>query len=1249
MQRTSNNAGAFVKRYNPEILTIMCLKKIFFSTLLTFGFVMPLMAQYQPGRLANGITPTISLPSTEAASLGKYGEWPVSLYTGTASVTVPIYEIKIGSFSLPVQLSYHTGGVKVDDVASWTGVNWTLSAGGAITRAIIGMEDEDQPNGFLYRNQHGLPLKTSYNLQNSDDDYVFIRKVARNEMDTEPDKFYYNFAGQSGSFYFDAAGKMRCMPANTLKLLRTPVNTIGGISQNDKTWELADAQGNVYTFGGTEGGNGLEDSKTFTVNTQSAIELPKTTAYYLTRIVLNNRLDTVYFDYVQKTEMYELPYTYSYKKVMTGIGWFGSSVNSDLYANQILQNGEPGGYVRARMAAGGLSMLRKIRWSGGEVVFNATQARQDIYFGMNLTSVAVFNKKQQKIKETLLTYDYINQRYFLTKVSEGGNSATDSVVHKFEYYSPSTLPARFSNAQDHWGYFNGAYENTHLLPPHQEQMGVVALDANREPNESYMMYGALKTVTYPTGGSSEFVYEGNRYAAGGIPGGGNPPGQLVTVLASATTYYPQANTSEQVLNFSVPAAQTATNALVEFKNYGRPSPPSQSFWPKARVEKLVGQTYQTVYAWDAHNNFPSSGYTQNPNGTVSFNVLPTLTFDIGEYRIITEMPCGGIDCDPLPVMPSVKVSFNYKKYVQPPTGPLADPVAGGLRIKELVSMVNGEIVGKKRYTYGVGNILIYPSYFHEYGADEFLKTLCGRDPECEVICPRADVTYREVISSGTTIMGLTQGSPVGYPYVREAQVSAANVENGYSTSNFSFIPDTLNELTYDPSMWSATLIVNKSIPPNGSDYKRGLLLKKEEYNAAGIRLHSVENEYEFNDGNAVNNYNRIRGMRVTRMFIIDYQCGYVYDGVMMPEGSQRPKDYGYGFYSLASSWLQTKKTIETTWDENGANPVVSETLFSYANPSHMQVTSMQTGDSKGNTVKYDVKYPSDFASTGTPNVYNKMLDRNLVGAAVEETKSITAPGIKPLSQQRVNYANWQNDKVIAPATVQSVTGITVLNIGDASQIDAKIHSYDAVGRATAFEGRDQLVTSIIWGVERNTPLAKIVNAPASAVAYTSFEDGEWGGWAVPAAANTDATALTGNMSYGLASGAIIKAGLSSGAKYKVSYWTKNTSPYTVTGTQGAAIKGDTHRGWTRFEHEVTGQTSVTVSGSGSIDHLIICPEKALAETYTAIPLIGITSKMSPDGKIVYYEYDALGRMKVVKDQDGAVLNMFDYKYQVSVP
>lgn len=65
-----------------------------------------------------------------AAALAKYGDIPVSYYTGTSTVSVPLYTIQAGDIQLPIDLSYHTGGIRVNELAGWTGLGWTLNAGG---------------------------------------------------------------------------------------------------------------------------------------------------------------------------------------------------------------------------------------------------------------------------------------------------------------------------------------------------------------------------------------------------------------------------------------------------------------------------------------------------------------------------------------------------------------------------------------------------------------------------------------------------------------------------------------------------------------------------------------------------------------------------------------------------------------------------------------------------------------------------------------------------------------------------------------------------------------------------------------------------------------------------------------------------------------------------------------------------------------------------------------------------------------
>jgi YD repeat-containing protein len=124
--------------------------------------------------------------------------------------------------------------------------------------------------------------------------------------------------------------------------------------------------------------------------------------------------------------------------------------------------------------------------------------------------------------------------------------------------------------------------------------------------------------------------------------------------------------------------------------------------------------------------------------------------------------------------------------------------------------------------------------------------------------------------------------------------------------------------------------------------------------------------------------------------------------------------------------------------------------------------------------------------------------------------------------------------------------------------------------------------------------------------------------------------------------------LTSGGTYIVSYWSSTRSSYSVSGTTGTAqgktisINGAT---WTYFEHTITGTTSLIISGSGDIDELRLYPSNAQMTTYTYNPLVGMTSQCDVDNRVSYYIYDALGRMKYIRDQDGNILKTIDYHYQ----
>ena len=139
-------------------------------------------------------------PSPEAYSLMEYSEIPVSLYTGVPDISIPIYTIRVGNYSLPISLRYHASGIKVGQEASRIGLGWSIHAGGAISRSVRGWDD-----------LKGYWTQTD-TIPNEDSEYIWY-SVYHDRKDYEPDIFHYNFDGFSGKFYANkGAGSSSIVP-----------------------------------------------------------------------------------------------------------------------------------------------------------------------------------------------------------------------------------------------------------------------------------------------------------------------------------------------------------------------------------------------------------------------------------------------------------------------------------------------------------------------------------------------------------------------------------------------------------------------------------------------------------------------------------------------------------------------------------------------------------------------------------------------------------------------------------------------------------------------------------------------------------------------------------------------------------------------------------------------------------------------------------------------------------------------------
>jgi hypothetical protein len=66
--------------------------------------------------------PQITPPSPTAQNFMRYGEIPVDYSTGVPNISIPIYTVKSKKLELPINISYHASGIKVNDIASEVGL-----------------------------------------------------------------------------------------------------------------------------------------------------------------------------------------------------------------------------------------------------------------------------------------------------------------------------------------------------------------------------------------------------------------------------------------------------------------------------------------------------------------------------------------------------------------------------------------------------------------------------------------------------------------------------------------------------------------------------------------------------------------------------------------------------------------------------------------------------------------------------------------------------------------------------------------------------------------------------------------------------------------------------------------------------------------------------------------------------------------------------------------------------------------------
>ncbi len=366
--------------------------------------------------------------------------------------------------------------------------------------------------------------------------------------------------------------------------------------------------------------------------------------------------------------------------------------------------------------------------------------------------------------------------------------------------------------------------------------------------------------------------------------------------------------------------------------------------------------------------------------------------------------------------------------------------------------------------------------------------------------------------------------------------------------------------------------------------------------------------------------------------------------------------FGFSYSNWNIYWVYPTSQQTTQYDVNGNSLTTTTNYFFNTTTRNLAYTETQGSD--GQTLVKKFKYPEDYTSGITGN----MVSSHVVGPVIEQetwlkqnsSDSVLISGAITEYDQTIfkpdtTYAIETTAPIGSLSNQTTSSGLYSSLVCDAHYVRKGQLQYDANKNLNVATKANDIPVSYIWDYRHSNPIAEVSNAVQADIAYTSFEADGTGNWTFTGGSTPSPNCLTGDMCYNLGqpAGNITKSGLTSSTTYIVSYWISTNSALSITGTiSGYPIRGKTitigTTSWTYFEHKLTGQTSLTISGTGYIDELRLYPANAQMITYTYTPLVGVSTKCDADNRATYYQYDAFGRLKVVLDQDRNIIKTIQY-------
>lgn len=472
-------------------------------------------------------TPELNPISPTAYEFMKFTDVPISEYTGTADISIPIYTIEADGISIPISLRYHSLGIKVQEEASWVGLGWNLSADGSIVQIVNDKDDFGQYasdydrnpiifnnqsipdgafdcmpfyNGFFYAHNTEVNGSKFYDVNEEPLNFPFqyFDEFASSSSDKEPDSFKFNFLKWNGEFVYD--NQSNNFISLTDENIRIQANQLGS-NNRPGSFEIIVSEGHRFLFtkyseteieyfGMSRPHSSIPDFNQPSFNDKTG---EKTSREYKLTQIITNEGDVISFDYHRANGIVNYPnisFNTTYHETLSEIGYAidgnSGSITAN-YSNAKQKKEYEFPYIDQILTRTKTSQdihyLKEISADKVKVNFISSTDRVDLNGARKLNTIEIRTSENVLIKRFRLEYDYFIghtsgdnidnflSESFVTKTPAELTHRLRLLSFGEEWYPPYTfeyfaelLPKKTSLATDYWGYYNGQLDNTSLYP-----------------------------------------------------------------------------------------------------------------------------------------------------------------------------------------------------------------------------------------------------------------------------------------------------------------------------------------------------------------------------------------------------------------------------------------------------------------------------------------------------------------------------------------------------------------------------------------------------------------------------------------------------------------------------------------------------------------------------------------------------------------------------------------------------------------